>query len=320
MTMGGEPVVAVLVPCLNEEVTIGRVVRSFHEALPSASVFVYDNNSTDRTSEVASREGATVRRSPLGGKGNVVRQMFADVEADVYLLVDGDDTYDPSVARRFVELVLVGGYDLVQGRRVAADRDAYGRGHAFGNVLLTALARCLFGSPVPDMLSGYLALSRRFVKSFPCEATGFEIETEITVGALEMGLPIAEVPCSYRNRPAGSLSELTVVRDGTRILKTMARLVRQGRPLMFFGAIAAALVALALALGVPILTTYLRIHRFPVFRTAILATGLVLLAALSLMSGLILDTVTRGQREARRLSYLAQRGPLAPEGSAYNIG
>jgi hypothetical protein len=298
------------VPCLNEELTVGTVVRSFRDALPRARVYVYDNNSTDRTAEVAAKEGAIVRRSPLAGKGNVVRQMFADIDADVYLLVDGDDTYDPTAAGALVDLVLGDGYDVVQGHRVPVDRHAYRRGHVFGNAVLTGLARALFGRSVPDMLSGYLALSRRFVKSFPCEATGFEVEAEITVSALEMSIPIAEVPCAYRSRPAGSSSKLTALRDGLVIIATMARLVRQGRPLLFFGMLALVLTALALALGVPILETFLQIHKVPRFPTAILATGLVMLAALSLMSGLILDTVTRGRREARRLRYLSLSGPL----------
>ena len=304
------PVIAVLVPCLNEELTVGTVVRSFHESVPLAHVYVYDNNSTDRTAEVAIKEGAIVRRSPLAGKGHVVRQMLADIEADVYVLVDGDDTYDPAVAGDLIDLVLAEGYDVVQGRRLPVDSNAFRRGHVFGNTLLAALAHTLFGRAVPDMLSGYLALSRRFVKSFPCEATGFEIEAEITISALEMSIPIADVPCAYKSRPAGSPSKLTAFRDGLRILGTMFRLVRQGRPLLFFGLAAVVLVACALALGIPILETFLQIHKVPRFPTAILATGLVVLAALSLMSGLILDTVTRGRRETRRLQYLSLPGPL----------
>ncbi len=306
----GNGLIAVLVPCLNEESTVGKVVRSFREALPSACVYVYDNGSADATGEVAAAAGAVARRSPLPGKGNVVRQMLADVDADVYLLVDGDDTYDASVARDLVDLVLEAGYDVVQARRVPVDRDAYRPGHAFGNVMLTGLAKHMFGRQVPDMLSGYLALSRRFVKSFPGESTGFEIETEITVSALEIGLPIAEVACSYRERPTGSSSKLTAVRDGTRILATIARLVRQGRPLLFFGVLAAVLIVLAVALGIPILVTYLQIHQVPRLPTAVLASALVLLGALSFMSGLILDTVARGRREARRLRYLSLPGPL----------
>jgi glycosyltransferase involved in cell wall biosynthesis len=303
--------IAVLVPCLDEEQTIGSVVKSFRDALPTSTVYVYDNNSTDRTSEVASEAGAVVRRAAVPGKGNVVRRMFADVEADVYLLVDGDGTYDASIAPQLVDGVLSDGNDLVHVRRVAVDAGAYRRGHPLGNRLLTWLVRFLFSRQVSDVLSGYRAMSRRFVKSFAGRSTGFDIEIEIMVDALELDVPVAEVAGSYRGRPAGSSSKLGTYSDGLRILATVIRLLRHGRPLMFFGVLGVVLAAVAVALGIPILETFLHTHKVPRFPTAILATGLVVLSAISFASGLLLDTVTRGRREAKILRYLEIPGPLA---------
>jgi len=311
--------IAVLVPCWNEEPTIGEVVSAFHAELPEAAVYVYDNASTDDTAAVAAAAGAIVRPVTMRGKGHVVRRLFADVEADVYVLVDGDSTYDPGAAREMVDLVLFGGDDIVTARRVAVDASAYPRAHVIGNRMLNKLLCVVFNRHVPDLLSGYQVMSRRFVKSLPVMSTGFEIEAEIAVHALELGVPIAEVPAPYRARPAGSSSKLTTYRDGGRILRTIARLLRQSRPLLFFGAIGLVLTALAVVLGIPIVETFSRTHKVPRFPTAILATGLVLLAAISLAAGLILDTVARGRREVKLLRYLSIPGPLGwPDGSPPN--
>ncbi|MGH9296718.1 MAG: glycosyltransferase family 2 protein, partial [Acidimicrobiales bacterium] len=306
----GGPSIAVLVPCLNEESTIATVVRSFHEALPSSTIYVYDNNSTDRTAEVASLAGAVVRSATLRGKGNVVRRMFAYVEADVYLLVDGDATYDAGTAQELVDLVLLGGNDLVNARRVATESSSYRRGHVVGNRFLAGLVGLLFAGPVSDMLSGYKAMSRRFVKSCPVLATGFEVEAELAVSALELGVPVAETPSMYRERGAGSSSKLSTSRDGLRILATVVRLLRYGRPLLFFGTVGLVLLVAALVLGIPLLPTYMQTHKVPRFPTAILATGLVILSTLSFAVGLVLDNVTRARREARLLRYLEVAGPL----------
>jgi glycosyltransferase involved in cell wall biosynthesis len=302
--------VAVLVPCRNEELTVAAVVESFLQALPGATVYVYDNGSTDETAALARKAGAVVRQVVTPGKGNVVRRMFADVEADVYLLVDGDDTYEAQAAPQMVNLVLDGN-DLVSARRVPTKADTYPPGHVFGNRVLTSLVQFLFRRHVTDMLSGYKAMSRRFVKSFPALSTGFEIETEIAVGALSLGVPVASIDCGYRPRPSGSESKLSTYWDGFRILSTVLHLLRQGRPLLFFGVIGVVLAVVAIVLGVPIVDTFAHTHKVPRFPTAILATGLVLLAALSFTAGLILDTVTRGRREARLLHYLSIPGPLA---------
>jgi glycosyltransferase involved in cell wall biosynthesis len=303
------PQIAVVVPCLNEEVTVGTVVENFLATLPGCTVYVYDNGSTDDTAKVAAKAGAVVRQATTPGKGNVVRRMFADVDADIYVLVDGDDTYEVERAPEMVGLVLDGN-DLVSARRVSVDDGAYRRGHVLGNRLLTSLVQFLFARTVTDMLSGYKAMSRRFVKSFPALSTGFEIETEIAVAALEVGAPVASVDCKYRERPSGSESKLSTYKDGFRILSTVLHLLRQGRPLLFFASISVLLTVVAIILGIPIIETYAHTHKVPRFPTAILATGLVLLAGLSLTAGLILDTVTRGRREARLLHYLSIPGPL----------
>lgn len=301
--------VAVVVPCLNEELTVGAVVEGFAAALPGCTIYVYDNGSTDDTAAIAAKAGAVVRSATTPGKGNVVRRMFADVEADVYVLVDGDDTYEAERAPEMVNLVLDGN-DLVSARRIAVDDGTYRRGHVMGNRLLTSLVQFLFARTVTDMLSGYKAMSRRFVKSLPALSTGFEIETEIAVAALELGAPVATVDCKYRARPSGSESKLSTYKDGFRIFSTVLHLLRQGRPLFFFSCIAVLFVAVAIILGIPIIETYAHTHLVPRFPTAILATGLVLLAGLSFTAGLILDTVSRGRREARLLHYLSIPGPL----------
>ncbi len=301
--------VAVLVPCYNEEKSIAQVVRDFRAALPHASVYVYDNNSSDHTAEAAEAAGAMVRREQHQGKGHVVRRMFSDVEADIYVLVDGDATYDAPSARKMISCLLEQRLDMVVAARVDQEKAAYRPGHRAGNWLLTSFVAMVFGRVFSDILSGYRVFSRRFVKSFPVLAGGFEIETELTVHALELELPVAEVETPYYARLAGSSSKLNTWRDGFRILWTIGRLYRSERPLPFFSAIAAVLAAVSIVLAIPILTTFLRQGIVPRLPTAILSTGLMLSALLSFMSGLILDTVTRGRRELKRLAYLNHRAP-----------
>lgn len=300
-----DPSVAVLVPCYNEGVTIGKVVRDFRAALPEATVYVYDNNSSDDTRAEAAAAGAVVCGEPLQGKGNVVRRMFADIEADVYVLVDGDDTYDAGAAPELIHTLESESLDMVNAARVTDVKDAYRPGHRFGNVMLTSMVQFIFGKRIGDMLSGYRVFSRRFVKSFPALSSGFETETELTVHALELRMPIAEVQTRYKERPEGSTSKLRTFRDGFRILKTIAILLKEERPLQFFFWLFCALAALACALAWPIVTGYLETGLVPRVPTAILATGIMLLAFHSLFSGLVLDTVTHGRREMKRMAYLA---------------
>lgn len=302
--------VAVLIPCYNEEVAIGSVIADFRAALPSATIYVYDNNSRDRTAEVARAAGAVVGNERLQGKGNVIRRMFADIEADVYVLVDGDATYHAQSAPTMVERLLNERLDMVNGTRVSAIEAAYRPGHRFGNLVLTGIVRTIFGNRITDMLSGYRVFSRRFVKSFPAFSSGFETETEFTVHALELGMPIGEIDTPYRERPPGSQSKLNTVRDGVRILLTIVRLVKEMRPLQFFLISGASLFILAVILAVPLFAEFARTGLVPRFPTAILATGLVGLAFLSFTCGLILDSVSRGRTEIKRLAYLAV--PLFP--------
>jgi glycosyltransferase involved in cell wall biosynthesis len=302
---------AVLVPCYNEETTIVNVIRDFQQALPDAAIYVYDNNSTDATIQVSRDAGAVVRSEYQQGKGHVVRRMFADIEADVFILVDGDDTYDAASAPQMVRQLLEDGLDMITAKRVATSEDAYRAGHVLGNRLLTSLVARSFGRRVSDMLSGYRVLSRRFVKSFPVLTGGFEIETEMTVHALELGMPQAEVETPYRERPAGSESKLSTYSDGFRILKTIAGLLKEERPFVFFSVIFAILALASLVFAWPLLMEYLETGLVPRLPTAILSTGLMLLAFLSLACGFILDTVTRGRRELKRLNYLGYSGPDA---------
>jgi glycosyltransferase involved in cell wall biosynthesis len=300
---------AVLVPCFNEEAAIGQVVRDFRAALPQAAVYVYDNNSTDRTMEVARAAGAVVRRETHQGKGNVVRRMFSDIEADVYVLVDGDATYDAPSAPAMIARLLEDRLDMVVAARVHADDAAYRRGHVTGNRLLTGFVATVFGIAFSDILSGYRVFSRRFVKSFPVLSGGFEIETELTVHALELELPVAEIQTPYYARPAGSESKLSTWRDGLRILGTILKLYRSERPLAFFSSIGIALAAVAIGLAIPVVITFVEYGIVPRLPTAILAMGLMLAAYVSIAAGLILDTVTRGRREVKLLAYLEQRAP-----------
>lgn len=303
------PTIAVLIPCYNEEAAIGKVVQDFRAALPEATVYVYDNNSKDRTVEVARAAGAVVRHEPLQGKGNVMRRMFADVEADVYVLVDGDDTYHAASAPQLVKRLWDEQLDMVNGARVTEIVAAYRPGHRFGNLVLTGMVAKIFGSRIGDMLSGYRVFSRRFVKSFPALASGFETETELTVHALELRMPIAEVKTPYKDRPPGSHSKLNTIRDGIRILRAIIMLVKEERPLPFFSGLFGVLALLSVILGIPVIVTYFETGLVPRFPTAVLATGLMLMAFLSLTCGLILDTVTHGRREAKRMHYLSLRAP-----------
>jgi glycosyltransferase involved in cell wall biosynthesis len=297
--------IAVLLPCYNEEAAIAQTVAGFRAALPGASVYVYDNNSSDRTREVAAGAGAVVREERMQGKGHVVRRMFADVEADVYVMADGDSTYDAGAAPELVRRLVEERLDMVVGARKSEVEEAYRRGHRLGNRLFTGLLAGLFGRSFTDIFSGYRVFSRRFVKSFPALSRGFETETEISVHALELAMPVAEVVTAYGARPEGSVSKLSTYRDGWRIARTILHLFRIERPVLFYGGFAAFLVALALVLAVPLVVTYAETGLVPRFPTAILITGLMIVAALSFAVGLILDTVVRGRREVRRLHYLA---------------
>jgi glycosyltransferase involved in cell wall biosynthesis len=305
--------VAVLVPCFNEAQTIGKVVADFRAALPRATIYVYDNASTDGTAQAARAAGARVRSESQRGKGNVVRRMFADIDADVYLLVDGDDTYDAGAARGMVDRLIDRHLDVVAGARSAGDGTAYRRGHRFGNRLLSSIVALIFGNRFRDMLTGYRALSRRFVKSFPALTSGFEIETELTIHALALRMPVAELPTAYRERPSGSSSKLRTVNDGLRISRTILILLKEERPLAFFTTIFVVLALTSVVLAWPLLVTYLETGLVPRFPTAILASAMMLLAFLSQACGLILDTVTRGRRELKRMHYLAINAPEATD-------
>lgn len=306
-TLPSNITVAVLVPCYNEEAAIASVVRDFREALPAATIYVYDNNSSDNTVQVARDAGAVVYTEPLQGKGNVVRRMFADIEADVFVMTDGDDTYDASAAPMMVQKLLNENLDMVNGKRIHQEQEAYRPGHQFGNVLLTSLVAMIFGKRFEDMLSGYKIFSRRFAKSFPSLSSGFEIETELTVHALELRMPVAEVETHYGARPEGSESKLSTFTDGFRILRMIATLIKEERPLQFFSSLFGLFAVASIILSVPVITTYLDTGLVPRLPTAVLATGLMLMGFLSLACGLILDTVTRGRQELKRLQYLNVR-------------
>jgi len=301
--------IAVLVPCYNEEAAIATVVKDFRAALPSATIYVYDNNARDQTVTRARDAGAVVRTEQRQGKGNVVRRMFADIEADIYVLVDGDDTYDAGASPRMITRMIADGADLLTARRVHTQAAAYRPGHVLGNRLLTGLTALLFNVHLSDMLSGYRVFSRRFVKSFPFTAEGFAIETELTIHAVRLMMPMTEMDSRYKERPVGSVSKLNTWRDGFRILGTIGYLVREERPLLFFASVASLFAAVAVLIGAPVVSEYFHTGLVPRLPTAVLATGLMVIAFLSLTCGLILDTVTRGRWEAKRMSYLAIPGP-----------
>ncbi len=297
--------IAILLPCYNEEAAIAQTVAAFRAALPSARLYVYDNNSRDRTREVAESAGAIVREERMQGKGHVVRRMFADIEADVYVMADGDMTYDAAAAPELVRRLVDERLDMVVGARKSEVEEAYRRGHRLGNRLFTGLLARMFGRSFSDIFSGYRAFSRRFVKSFPALSRGFETETEISVHALELAMPVAEMVTAYGARPEGSVSKLSTYRDGWRIMRTILHLFRIERPVLFYGGFAAFLAALALVLAVPLIVTFAKTGEVPRFPTAILVTGMMIVAFLSFGVGLILDTVVRGRREVRRLAYLS---------------
>lgn len=299
------PRIAVVIPCFNEGVTIAAVVAGFRAALPQAVIYVYDNNSSDQTASLAMAAGAIVQREVRQGKGHVVRRAFADVDADVYVLVDGDGTYDAPAAPGMVALLLEQQLDMVNGARRDQVEAAYRPGHRFGNAMLTYLVGTVFGRDITDMLSGYRVFSRRFVKSFPALSAGFETETEFTVHALELGMPIAEVLTDYAERPAGSASKLRTIRDGIRILRTILVLVKDERPLAFFGAAATVLLLLGLGFGTSVALEFTRTGLVPRLPTAVLASTLVLLSALAIACGFVLDSVARGRKEFKRLAYLS---------------
>ncbi len=301
--------VAVLIPCYNEEAAIGKVVADFRAALPDAEIYVYDNNSTDRTMEMAAAAGAVVRRELHQGKGRVVRRMFTDIDADIYVMVDGDATYDAPSAGAMIERLVGDRLDMVVAVRVDSEEAAYRPGHRTGNWLLTGFVSMVFGETFTDMLSGYRVFTRRFVKSFPALSGGFEIETELTVHALELEVPVGEFRTPYYARPEGSASKLNTWRDGFRILRTILKLYRSERPLPFFGAIGVSLGIASVGFAIPLFVTYFREGLVPRVPTAMLSTGLMLLAFLLIAVGIVLDTVTRGRRELKLLSYLAQRAP-----------
>jgi len=305
----GRSKIAVLVPCYNEEIAIAQVVRDFRVALPGAAIFVYDNNSADNTAAFARAAGAEVLHEKRQGKGFVVRRMFSDVEADIYVLVDGDATYHAASAPAMIEHMLDGQFDMVVASRVERGEGAYRAGHRAGNRLLTAFVAAVFGSGFNDVLSGYRVFSRRFVKSFPVLSGGFEIETELTVHALDLGLAVSEMETPYHPRLAGSASKLHTWRDGFRILWTIVQLYRAERPLPFFSLIGIALAAISVVLAIPVFVTFVETGLVPRLPTAILSSGLMGLAFLSIGVGLVLDTVTRGRREVKLLAYLAQRAP-----------
>ena len=304
-----QPRIAVILPCYNEEAAIAATVAGFKKALPNATIYVYDNNSRDKTAAVAAKAGAIVRTERQQGKGHVVRRMFADIDADIYVMADGDLTYDPKAAPAMVDMLLAEQLDMIVGTRKHEAKEAYRGGHVLGNMLFTGILSGLFGRSFSDIFSGYRVFSRRFVKSFPVLSSGFEIETEISVHALELRMPVGEVETAYGARPEGSESKLSTYSDGWRILKTIVTLYRVERPVLFYGGVGALLVILAFVLAVPLILTYLHTGLVPRLPTAVLVTGMIIVAVLCIFAGLILDTVTRGRREIRRLAYLSLPAP-----------
>ena len=297
--------IAVLVPCFNEEITIPLIVRDFRTYLPNAEIYVFDNNSSDNSIEVACAAGATVREVFLQGKGNVIRRMFADIDADIYIMVDGDDTYDASVAPALAQRLITNGLDMLVASRISKEKEAYRFGHRFGNIVLTQFVATIFGRTFNDMLSGYRVFSRRYVKSFPAHSEGFEIETELTVHALDLRMPVAEIETNYKARPEGSESKLNTYGDGLKIFLMIFKLFKTEKPLMFFSVAAFAFAFTATCLAIPLVLTYLETGLVPRFPTAVLCASLILLGVVLLTCGIILDTVTKGRMETKRMAYLA---------------
>ncbi len=296
--------IAVIIPCFNEAATIGMVIRELKEVRPDAAIYVYDNNSTDKTRQIATAEKALVRLEPRQGKGNVVRRMFADVEANIYVLIDGDATYDVQSLNKLIDTLLNNNLDMVVGRRIETGSSVYRYGHRFGNRLLTGISRILFGEQPSDLLSGYRVMSRRFIKSFPAVSSGFEIETELTLHALSLNIPTAEVETTYRSRPPESVSKLNTYRDGARILSTILLFTKEERPFFFFSLLSLLLGLISLSLGIPVTLEFFETGLVPKLPTAVLSASIMLLAFLGLTSGMILDSVARGRREQKRLAYL----------------
>ena len=296
--------IAVLLPCYNEEKAIEKVVKDFKKYLPEAKIYVYDNNSTDRTAEIALNAGAIVRREPMQGKGNVVRRMFADVDADIYVMSDGDETYDIKRAPELIKTLKENRLDMVVGARKEKQEECYRSGHRFGNVLLTKLVQTFFRHQLKDMLSGYRVFSNRFVKTFPAQSMGFEIETELTVYALSAKLPIEEVDTDYFARPEGSFSKLSTYKDDIRILRTIITLVKEERPLLFFSLIALFFFAVAFGFSVPIVAEYLKSGLVPRLPTAVLITGIAICSVVCMLVGFVLDSIANAKKESRRQAYL----------------
>lgn len=299
----GSPDIAIVLPCYNEELTIAGVIRQMRAALPQARIIVFDNNSADRSAELAKAEGADVRSVVLQGKGNVVRRMFADIDADIYLMVDADLTYDAATAQMLVAAIASGEADMAIGVR-KGEKKSFPVGHRFGNIMFNLIVSRLFGRGMKDIFSGYRAFSRRFAKSFPAHAQGFDIETELSVYTLEQRVPFVEIDTVYGERPAGSVSKLHTIRDGWRILLTIVLLYKNLRPMMFFGVIATLMMLLSLALGIPVIVEWQEtglVHRMP---TAMLASAIALYAGLMFVAGMILHVAARSYREVRHLHYL----------------
>lgn len=303
-----EPTIAVLLPCYNEELTIADVVRRFRDALPTATIYVYDNNSKDLTALKARAAGAVVVREPRQGKGNVVRRMFADIDADIYLMADGDGTYAPEDAPLLINTLLTERCDMVVGTRRGVTDDAGRQGHAFGNRLFNSLYKRLFGRDFTDIFSGYRVFSRRFVKSFPAVSGGFEIETEMSVHASQLKLPVSEIALDYGRRVEGSSSKLSTFQDGARILWMFTMLLKETQPLRFFGAISMLLLTASAVLGVPVFVEFAETGLVPRIPTWVLSVGLLLLSMLMLATGLVLDSVSRGRAEQKRIFYLSMPG------------
>ena len=314
--MGVGPRIVAIVPCYNEEAAVSQVVYDLKKAVPDITVYVYDNNSTDRTAAVAAQAGAIVRTETRKGKGNVVRRAFADLDADIYLLVDGDDTYEAAAAPAMIDALREGPLDHVLGvRRAAAGETAYRPGHEAGNRLFNRLVGFLFGEPVSDMLSGYRVFSRRFVKSFPALSREFEIETELTVHTMRLRVPQTEIPVGFKDRPAGSESKLRTYHDGFRILRLIGLLVQHERPVLFYGLISAVFALIGLILGLPVVWEFWQTHLVPRLPTAVLASSLILIAILSFVVGIVLNGVLRAREEAARLQYLRWDAVAGPEPS-----